>query len=240
MIPRGARVGAVREDSIAGRALEYPHLRVANRVRVVVHVDAFDVRLALRKIQRLDVILLPLMKIYRPGMNEGERAREIHLADNFGFAGDVHNHEIVRSNRPQTHGVGRIGLLRPVPMVAAAVQKAGLGQEGAKFGDVHTTVCFSRGDGQFECCALQVIYEDFQIIGLHESVLRRAFEKIARMLHDKLVQRRRGRYQDGAGAAAATSCAASSLPGGRDCSGISRHDCDVQRTYVYTQLQRVG
>ena len=81
---RGLRVGAARLDALARRAFQHAHLRIANGVGVVVHIDALHVRFALLEIQRLDVELLPLVQINGLGMNRRERAREIHFADHFG------------------------------------------------------------------------------------------------------------------------------------------------------------
>ena len=50
-------------NSLLFSNLEYAHLRVANGIRVVVHIDALYVGFALIEIQPLHVILLALMDI---------------------------------------------------------------------------------------------------------------------------------------------------------------------------------
>ncbi len=63
---------------------QHAHLRVADGVGVVVHIHALHIRFPLLEIERLDVKLLPLMKINRLGMHGCERAGEIDFADHFG------------------------------------------------------------------------------------------------------------------------------------------------------------
>ncbi len=168
-------------------------------------------------------------------MNERESAGKIHFANHFSFVRCIHDHEIVRGNRAQTYGVGWISLLRPVPVLARAVQKPRFGEARAKFGNVHTAVAFCRRDGQFERRTFQMIHKDFQII-----VLGRAFEKIIRVLHDKLIERRRGSHQNGAGTAATAPSAACTLPSGCNGAWIPGHDRGIERSDVNSKFQRVG
>ena len=58
---------------------EHANLGVADRVRVVVHIDRFHVSLALVEIQMLNVILLPLVDVDRLRMNGRERAKRNRL-----------------------------------------------------------------------------------------------------------------------------------------------------------------
>src|SRR5260370_42153971 len=92
------------------------------------------------------------------------------------------------------------------------MQKTGFRQARAKIGEVGVAEFFVWNDGQFECCAFQMIDEDFQIVGLDEGVLGRVAEEIIRMAHHELVERRGGSYQHSAGASAAASRAAGALP----------------------------
>ncbi len=73
-------------DGFFFRDFQHADLRVADGVGVVIHVDAFHVGFALIEIEALDVVLLALVEIDRFGMDRGERGREIHFADHFGFA----------------------------------------------------------------------------------------------------------------------------------------------------------
>ena len=94
---------------------------------------------------------------------------------------------------------GGIGFLRPVPVLAGAMQKARFGEALAEFGNIHAAKFFVRRDRQFERGALQMIHQNFQIVRLDEGVLGRAAEEIIRMLHDELVERRGRSDQHGAG-----------------------------------------
>ena len=84
-----------------------------------------------------------------------------------------------------------------------------------------------------------MIHQNFQIVGLHVRMLRRAPEKIIRMLHDKLVERRRRRHQHRARTSAAPPRAPGALPCGRNRARISRHHGGIERADVDAQFQRV-
>src|SRR5207248_6890810 len=65
---------------------EHPHLRIADRVREVVHVDRLHVGFALFEVQMLDMVLLALVDVYRFRMDGSERRREIDFADHLRLA----------------------------------------------------------------------------------------------------------------------------------------------------------
>ena len=50
----------------------------------------------------------------------------------FGFARNIHHHEVIARNRPQTHRIGRITIRSPVPALARAMQQSGFGTETRK------------------------------------------------------------------------------------------------------------
>ena len=105
-----------------------------------------------------------------------------------GASRGVDDDKIVGGDGAQAHSVSGIGLLGPVPVVAGAMQKASFVQALANRREIDVAELFVRRDGQLERGAFQMVDENFQIVGLHKSVLRRAAEKIIRMLHDKLIQ----------------------------------------------------
>ena len=84
-----------------------------------------------------------------------------------------------------------------------------------------------------------MIHQNFQIVRLHVSVLRRAPEKIVRMLHDELIERRGRRHHHRARCSASPPRAPRALPCGRDRARISRHHARIERTDINSQFQRV-
>ena len=83
-----------------------------------------------------------------------------------------------------------------------------------------------------------MIDQNFEIVGLNESVFRRIAEEIVRMPHDELIERRGRRDQHRARTAAAASSTARALPGSRDGAGIAGHHHGVERSDVDAQFQR--
>ena len=83
-----------------------------------------------------DVILLRAVQVDGFFVHGGERAGEIDFADDVGLAGDVDDDEIVAGDRAQADGVGGIRFVRPVIVLAGAVQVAGFGQPGAQIGQI--------------------------------------------------------------------------------------------------------
>src|SRR5579863_1909405 len=70
-------------------------------------------------------------------------------------------------------------------------------------------------------------------------MLRRTSEKVIGVLHDELIEWRRGSHQHGARAPAAASGAPRTLPGGRNRARIACHDCGVERSNINAEFERV-
>src|SRR5262249_40806257 len=73
-------------------------------------------------------------------------------------------------------------------------------------------------------------------VRLNVRMLGRVSEEILGMLHDELVERRRGRYKDRARTPASPACTAGALPGGSNRSGITRHHAGIERANIDSQL----
>ena len=113
--------------------LQYAHLRVANSIGVVIHIDAFHVSFPLLEIQTLYVILLTLMNVNCLRMQRRQRRRKIHFADDFGpafllgsripcdISRNINDHEIIGSDCAQADRIRGIRLLHPVPVPSAAM-----------------------------------------------------------------------------------------------------------------------
>ncbi len=139
------------------RDFEDANLRVADGVGVVIDVDLFYVGFAFFEVEMFDVILLRAVEIDGFFVDGGERAGEIDFADDFGLAGDVDDDEIIAGDGAEADGVGRVGFLRPVKMIAGAMEETGFGHAGAEIGDIDFAEGFAGGDGKFERGALQMI-----------------------------------------------------------------------------------
>ena len=81
----------VRRIRIArgGRDLQHAHLRVADRVSVVIHIHALHIGFALFEIEMLDVILLAAVQINSFLVNGGQSAGEIHFTNENLGAGNL-------------------------------------------------------------------------------------------------------------------------------------------------------
>src|SRR6266851_184799 len=115
-----------------------------------------------------------------------------------------------------------------------------LGEPRAKIGEVDIAEFVARGNRQFERGAFQMVDEDLQIVRLDEGMLGSVAEEIVRVANDKLIERRRGSHQHGAGASAATAGAAGALPGGGDGAGISGHDDGVEGADIDAKFESAG
>src|SRR5271157_248733 len=111
--------------------LEHPHLGVADRVGVVIHVDLLYVGLALLKIQMLDVVLLPPMDINGFFVHRGQRADKIHFANHEWPPRDINNDEIVAGDRAQADRVRRVRLMRPMIIFPRKMEVSRLRQSRA-------------------------------------------------------------------------------------------------------------
>ncbi len=94
---------------------EHLDLRVIDRVGVVIAIHALDVGLALVVVEALDVELARLVEVDGFFVERGERGGEGDLGDHFGFAGNIHHHEIIAGHGAQAGGIGRVGVAGPVP-----------------------------------------------------------------------------------------------------------------------------
>src|SRR6185437_6526406 len=103
-----------------------------------------------------------------------------------------------------------------MPAIPAAMQITGFGEPLAKLRQLHLAKALVGTERQFKRGTLQMIHQDFEIVRLDAGMFGRAAEKIIRMLHDELIERRGGSHHYGAGGAAAASGAARPLPRGRD------------------------
>src|SRR5260370_25517718 len=112
------------------------------------------------------------------------------------------------------------------------MQITSFGEARAKIGEIDIAESIVGRYGEFKRSAFQMVDEDFEVVRLDESVLRGGAEKIVRVAHHELVERRRRSYQHSARASAAAAGAAGALPGGGDSAGVSCHNDGIERTYI--------
>ena len=176
----------------------------------------------------MHVVLLALMQVNRLLVERGKCARIIHFADDARLTCRFHNHEIVRADASQGNGIGRIGIIRPVPLVSCAMNEAAILQEVENLGNVVAAELLVRAERQLESCALKVVDQDMNVVGIDQTHLGRLAQKILRMIHDELIQRRAGRHQDRDRHSAPPAGAAHSLPSRSDRPRIAGQDGHIQ------------
>ena len=88
--PPGAR------ERFAFEFLQHLHLGVIDSVGVVIAIDALHIGLALVVSEALHVILARFVQIDGLFVERSQGAGKVHFADYFGFAGGVHDNEVVR------------------------------------------------------------------------------------------------------------------------------------------------
>ncbi len=126
------------------------------------------------------------MQVDRLLVQRGRAAVEARLADHVGAVRGVDDHEVVRRNRPQADGVGRIRLVGPLP-VPVAVRRPRCGARGRSlqhaehFLHVVAAELLRGRERQLERRALHVVDQDVQVVGIDQRVLGRRVEEIRRV-----------------------------------------------------------
>ena len=82
--------------------------------------------------------------------------------------------------------------------------------------------------------------EDVDVVGIHQSPLRRLVQEVLRMVDDVLIERRARRHHHRHRHSAAASGASDALPGRRDRSGITGKHRDIETADIDAEFQRVG
>src|SRR5713226_1007478 len=118
------------------------------------------------------------------------------------------------------------------------MQITSLGEPRAKIGEINLAEFVVWRDGQFERSTFQMVDENFEIVGLDESVFRSVAKEIVGVPNDELIERRRRSYQHSAGTSAAASSASGALPGRGDSAGVSGHDNGIEGADVDAQFER--
>ena len=103
----------------------------------------------------------------------------------------VDDDEVVGRDRPQADGVGRIRLVRPVPLAVGVVDEPLLRQHRQHLLHVSPRAeLLVVRERQLERRALHVVEQDVQVVGVDQRVLGRRVEEIRRVADDELVDRR--------------------------------------------------
>ena len=153
---------------------------------------------------------------------------------------DVDDDEVVGRDRSQADGVGRIGLLRPLPRAVDEVHEAFLGEHGEDLLHVDRAERVRRGERQLERGALHVVEQNVQVVRIDERVLGRRAEEILGIAHDELIDGRAGGDEHGRRSTGTAARAPRALPGRGDRARIAGHHGHVERADVDAELERVG
>ncbi len=132
------------------RGFENAHLRVADRVGVVIDVYLLDISFAFFEVEMLDVVLLPAVNVNGFFVKKNQRAREIHFADDVWRPRDIDDDEVVAHDGTEADRVGRIRFVRPVIVISGKMQVTGLNEAGAKIRNVYLAEGFAGCDRQLE------------------------------------------------------------------------------------------
>ena len=85
-----------------------------------------------------------------------------------------------------------------------------------------------------------MVDEDVQIVGIDERMLRRGVEKIPRVPHDELIDRRARRHHHRRRRAGAAAGTARALPRRGDRARIAGEHADVEGADIDAEFERVG
>ena len=235
-----------RKNDLSGRfgrwcpVVEDGHLRVVDRVGVVVTLDAAHKGLAVVEIEALDLKQAAFDDVNRLFVEHRRPAGVIGFADHPLTVGEVNDDEVVRADRPQADRIGGIRLVGPLPLVARELHKVLLAQNLQHLLDVERAKRLGGGEGQFKRSTLHVGEQDVQVVRVDERVFRRRVKKVVGITRDKLIDRRTRRHQHRRRSPRPSPRAARSLPCGGDGSRVAGHNRHVEGTDVDAELQRAG
>ena len=231
-----------------GGRVERRDAAVRDGVGVVVAVDVPDVRLAALEVELLHLVQPALHDVDGLLVEDLERGVEVGLPDHARRVGLVHDDEVVRRHRAQADRVGRVRLVRPVPVAGRILGRAGLAevhealfrQDAEDLLQVLPAVRLGGRERQLERGALDVIDQDLQVVGVDEGVLGRRVEEVRRVADHELVERRARRHHHRRRPARPPPGPAEPLPRRRDRARVARQHRDVERADVDAELERVG
>jgi len=103
-------------------------------------------------------------------MNGRERAREIYFRDYSGFLRGVHDYKIVGGHRAQAYCVGGIGLLRPMPMIARAVEKPAWANRSQRSERSTPPKASFAAIGNSNAAHFKMIHQDLEVVRLDERM----------------------------------------------------------------------
>ena len=220
--------------------LENRDLRVGDGVGVVIAVDRADERLASLEVEALHLIELPFDDVDGLFVERGRPAREVGLADDALAIGRIDDDEVVRRDRSQADGVGRIRLVGPVPLPVGVVDEAFLAEHGEDLLHVLVPEALIVAERQLEGRALHVVEQDVQVVGVDERVLGRGVEEVRRVADDELIDRRAARDEHRRRPRRAPAGASRALPGRGNRARVAGHHRHVERADVDAELERIG
>src|SRR5215467_3933775 len=138
------------------------------------------------------------MQVDRFFMERGECARVVDFSDDARVLSRLHYYKIVRADAAQGDRVRRIGVVCPVPFLAAAMNETALGQIFQNFGNVVFTEFLVNAERQFESRTLEMADQNVNVFRINQALLRRLMEEVIDVVDDVLIEwcARRDHYCD--------------------------------------------
>ena len=210
-------------------------------VRVVVDVDAMDVRLPLVPLEPIDVVLDRLVDVDGPLVDEDLGGEEVDLAeDPRPVRRGVDDHDVLRRRGPEADLRGREVLRAPVPApVVGLADVALLAEEREEVVGRGRPEDLARLEGHLEGRAADVGQQDVEVVGIDPGLLGRPVEEELRVMDDVLVDRRGRGHEDPDRGFQAPPGPPQLLPGGGDGARVAGQDGDIERADVHAELQGV-
>ena len=105
------------------------------------------------------------VQIDRLLMQRGQRRRKRHFRNHVRLARNIDHHEVVARHRPQTHGIGRIAVLRPMPRARRVMQETALFQKLAQLRRYRAArISRRRACGSSNAAHFKWLDQNFQIV----------------------------------------------------------------------------
>jgi hypothetical protein len=225
--------------------------RVADRLRVVVHIDRRHIGVQRFQIEPAHQVALPFVQINGAVMHQHLRARLIHLADDPDRAHFVSvspfalshtlNHHPIPARAAQAHLPRRMRLAAPEEVLAVPMHLALFRQQSQHVGGVRAGAkALAAMKRQLRGRAAHMIDQQHQVVGVDQRVLRRLLKEKFSVPDHILVEHASGGDEDRDRRVGRAPGAPDLLPRAGDAARIAAEDRRLQPADVDAQLQRVG
>ncbi len=224
--------------------LRYPGYLGRNRrtgLGIVPCLDRFYLGAASLPIQLSHQVRLAAVQVDSILVDQDGCALPVYDANDISLLRGVGDDKVVHLGGAQADSLSRVDLVGPVPLFACQSQQPLFLKEGEDLrGMRKPSERLTLGKGQLKGRAADVIHNDDQVVGIEESLLRRAPEKVVGMGYDVLVEGRGPGDQHRHRGLRPASRPSRLLPGAGDGAGIAGHNTGIQVADVDAQFQGIG